>query len=1094
MNTAVLTATSAAFVPTLLDLLLKAGVLLALATLAALAARRASAALRHLIWTLAVAGVLLLPALTAFLPAWQLVRLPEWRLPTVLTAAPVAYPTATLPAPTTPGGLPTHPDQSPSPAAAVPAPPITSPESPAVGRTLLSAPTSPTTPDPTPDTQISSPESQVPSPESQNPTPDTHYPIPIAFTLAWALGAAFLLARHLVGYAVTRRLRRRAHPAGEDWAALLAQVAPTARVRLQRSDDLAVPLVIGLRAPTILLPAAGDAWPEERRRVVLLHELAHLRRRDLLAQALTVLACALYWPNPLIWLAAHRLRVEREVACDDAVLLADVRPSDYAVHLLAVAGALPARPLALTVGIAMAQSSKLGARIAALLDPRRRRGGVTWQGVVLLLLVAACVVLLLAQLRHQEAFKLKKARFTSIPLSSLISRATCIVSADGQHTAYIDNIAGKQVIVLDGKAQPSVAEDGEKVINSAQFDTLYSSSSIGLFFSPDSQRLAYGLMNTTGTFVMVVDGVRGKSYNDIGMPIFSPDSRHIAYRARARGRWHLVLDGVEGPAFAQIGTLDHSRTPAPFGASGDWRIPNWRQWGTSYNGDYTAELDLSSQFQRQRLRGDWDLDTLYPLFSPDSQHLVYLGKVGTKWQAVLDGRAGTSYLSIRYLAFSPDSRHLTYIALRDTKPSRIIVTDDKEGTESTRVFPPAYSPDSQRLAYLVDSKESLVVDGQRMREYGLVTSMRFSLDSLRLAAVQTNKQSEMLLVNGVKVLEAHYILNYAFSPDSRHIACLARIKKDDQRVHFFMDGVERPYNSDSSEQMPIYSPDSARLAYVARRGTNSVVILDGRPVQTVNGLIYHLTFSPDSNHILYEVWERGENKAPYVSIDGIPGPPYYCLWPAAVTRPVGINTPVIPASPLYFDAPDRCHYYVLKNNLLQRNEVAFAGTPTTTESQPEAPIPTVPVSALSRLLPAAGYLPAGCRLMSSTIDPSTSTANVKWVEQPSSSIQPLEVYLRVRIFPDYDTTVRDLLYQRSPMGYAPPEITSEATVTDIGTDRVWADSGSITCIKGNVLVSVSTAHRLLRPYEISLPLAKLVLQKIASELQTGTQAEAITSK
>ena len=75
------------------------------------------------------------------------------------------------------------------------------------------------------------------------------------------------------------------------------------------------------------MPEDANRWPLERLRIVLLHELAHVKRRDCLTHVVAQLACALHWFNPLAWIAARHIRTERERACDDLVLACGTRGS-----------------------------------------------------------------------------------------------------------------------------------------------------------------------------------------------------------------------------------------------------------------------------------------------------------------------------------------------------------------------------------------------------------------------------------------------------------------------------------------------------------------------------------------------------------------------------------------------------------------------------------------------------------------------------------------------------------------------------------------------------------------------------------------------
>jgi beta-lactamase regulating signal transducer with metallopeptidase domain len=211
----------------------------------------------------------------------------------------------------------------------------------------------------------------------------------------WAAGAALVFARLLVGLAKTRAIVRRSTSA-RAWALASehAWKATGRRADVRMTDELDAPAVAGMTAPVVLVPVASASWTDERRYAVLLHELAHVRQRDCLAQFVAHLACALHWFDPLVWLAARRLRVERELAADDAVVAAGARPSSYAEDLLAIASTGAGEtPLG---ALGMAERSLIATRVLAIVAARRARRPPTPLGTALLVSSVGAGVLAVA--------------------------------------------------------------------------------------------------------------------------------------------------------------------------------------------------------------------------------------------------------------------------------------------------------------------------------------------------------------------------------------------------------------------------------------------------------------------------------------------------------------------------------------------------------------------------------------------------------------------------------------------------------------------------------------------------------------------------
>jgi beta-lactamase regulating signal transducer with metallopeptidase domain len=139
-------------------------------------------------------------------------------------------------------------------------------------------------------------------------------------------------------------------------------------VLLLQSDHPTLLVTWGLWKPKVILPAEARAWPEDRIRIVLAHELAHIRRGDWFVQLAAELLRAVYWFNPLLWIACRQLRRDSEHACDDAVLALGVEDTEYASTLLDLARAFRLHRRTFFPAPAMARPSSLERRVRAMLN------------------------------------------------------------------------------------------------------------------------------------------------------------------------------------------------------------------------------------------------------------------------------------------------------------------------------------------------------------------------------------------------------------------------------------------------------------------------------------------------------------------------------------------------------------------------------------------------------------------------------------------------------------------------------------------------------------------------------------------------------
>jgi TonB family protein len=233
----------------------------------------------------------------------------------------------------------------------------------------------------------------------------------------WVLGFGISLLVLLAGLGHLKWLATGARQIdGGRWGRLANEISAAFELRhpvkLLQSDHPTLLVTWGLLQPKVILPAAARDWSDDRVQVVLRHELAHIRRGDWAVFMAAEGLRAVYWFNPLVWMACRRVRQESEHACDDVVLSGGIEGSEYATHLLDLARTLNASRRTSFPGFpgpvapAMARPSSLEGRIRTMLNASVNRSPLTRSSRGATLIAFLGLTLLIAGLGAQSFFTL----------------------------------------------------------------------------------------------------------------------------------------------------------------------------------------------------------------------------------------------------------------------------------------------------------------------------------------------------------------------------------------------------------------------------------------------------------------------------------------------------------------------------------------------------------------------------------------------------------------------------------------------------------------------------------------------------------------
>lgn len=399
------------------SVLLTAAALAMIFLLRRFAARRVSAAVRHLICLFAFASLSLLPVLSFVLPIWRVVPITPANI--------IVNPTA-IPTPTPRYGWLEKGQSFP--------------------KTPADWATPPTFPRP-----VQSQEQLA----AATVTPPIVRDWTKSILMAYAMVAFALLSRLALGHLSVWQIVHRAK---------LVEGRQLGGIPVRESDEITVPLTVGVgRSAVIVLPTgfASVASPE-RLEAVLAHETAHVRRGDYVTQTCSDIVCALYFVNPLVWVLGGVMRAEAERAADNHVLAENaVRPSEYAAHLLETVRNLQGRRGIPGVAVTMARRSEVSARIGAVLAANVSRvGQLSAAGTVSACCVVAAVVgaiAMLAPARGAESPFIARTNFDGghiqeiapgifAEIESISKDATVRWEADGTRIPYTDRDDSRDTI------------------------------------------------------------------------------------------------------------------------------------------------------------------------------------------------------------------------------------------------------------------------------------------------------------------------------------------------------------------------------------------------------------------------------------------------------------------------------------------------------------------------------------------------------------------------------------------------------------------------------------------------------------------------
>lgn len=693
----------------------------------------------------------------------------------------------------------------------------------------------------------------------------------------WALVGLSILAFPIIGSIKVHHSHKRASEPDSEMLKihqlLVDRLEIQRKVVLKVANEDVMPMTFGLFRPVVVLPALAKSWSPDRLRMVLLHELAHVARKDCAWQWLCTLASAVYWFHPGMWIVSRRLYAEREAACDDVVLNAGHVGSSYAAELLDVSTGCRRDALAMCAGIAMSRSHRLEHRVKSILNSNTDRASLSLGNAVMVLGICVILTCILSVISPAVAADIKtiepESENVQLALESkaLVSPEKSAVTVN-EERAWGTSQQGVRIRIRSEKSQWNTSETPEFLLD------VRNKSESAFYYPPRSSSCSIEL---DGNWYWQ------RMTTEYGTKLERGDEKigGITILLEANGKW--LPKNVETKPFELLPGKHTIRVALARDSEFPLKEPISNPLEFTINDDDGAS---AKKIPSEQVADDVE-DAAPAKRNPGLLgHIYTANRDGTGLKLLADDSLLDGYTFLGDSGWSPDGKWIAIGATpypgRGYSNSHIVKLcvdgpDKGQKMDLNCGLAPSWSPDNKQIAFLLNGKNPLEAkaglwvmdaDGTNRRRLGYAMHPQWSPDGKSILSVSGHKLPRKFLLFDVEtgkrteLLKNHEGIGLpTWAPDSKRFA--ATINHNGEQVLGVFEAIESPvsfvevwnggdWTGGFDGTWPAWSPDGKTIAFTNYNdGVSAIQLVEPKANATPDSL----NFAPAGTNVMFVAWK-----------------------------------------------------------------------------------------------------------------------------------------------------------------------------------------------------------------------------------------------